>query len=153
MREMGNWREYQIKRLANDWESAIDYLQLTLEEYRADGDLTFFLKELRVFIASQGGVSELSKRTGIDAETLSDALSNEEAPLFDILNTILNAFGCQLPTQDKVDANFSIKTVISSANPLKHPSLPRLIDLIHPAQRTQRTAYGLTSNRVVTFSD
>ena len=61
MREMGNWREYQIKRLADDREAAIDYLQLTLEEYRADGDWSFFLKELRVFIESQGGVSELSK--------------------------------------------------------------------------------------------
>ena len=62
MREMGNWREYQISRFANDPEEAINYLQLTLEEYLADGDLPFFLKELRVFIASQGGFSELSKR-------------------------------------------------------------------------------------------
>ena len=149
MREMGNWREYQIRRLANDREAAIDYLQLTLEEYRVDSDLSFFLKELRVFIASQGGVSELSERTSIDAETLLDALSNADAPLFDILNTILNAFGCRLPTQHKVDA----KTVISSANPLKHTSLSLLIDWIHPAQRTQRAAYRLTSNSVVTFSD
>jgi DNA-binding phage protein len=146
MREMGNWREYQIRRLANDREAAIDYLQLTLEEYLVDGDLSFFLKELRVFIASQGGVSELSKRTSIDAETLLDALSNEDAPLFDILNTILNAFGCQLPTQHKVDANFSIKTAIFSANPLKRTSLPPLIDLIHSAQRTQRAAYRFPQN-------
>ena len=153
MREMGNWREYQIRRLANDPEEAIDYLQLTLEEYVIDGDLPFFLKELRVFIASQGGVSELSKRTSIDAETLLDALSNEDAPLFDILNTILNTFGHQLPTQHKVDENFSIKTVISNANPLKHTSLSLLIDFIHSDQRTQRAAYRLTSNCVVTFSD
>ena len=96
MREMGNWREYQRERLANDREAAINYLQLTVEEYLADGDLTFFLKELRVFIASQGGVSELSKRTGIDAETLSDALSNEDAPLFDMLRTLLNSLECRL---------------------------------------------------------
>ncbi len=68
MREMGNWREYQIERLASDREAAIDYLQLTLEEYQADGDLSFFLKGLRTFVQSQGGVSELAKRTGIDAE-------------------------------------------------------------------------------------
>jgi DNA-binding phage protein len=91
MREMGNWREYQIRRLANDREAAIDYLQLTLEEYLVDGDLSFFLKELRVFIASQGGVSELSKRTGIDTETLSNMLSNEDAPLLDTFQTLLNA--------------------------------------------------------------
>ena len=53
MREMGNWREYQIERLANDQEAAIDYLQLTLEEYLVDGDLPFFLKGLQTFVESQ----------------------------------------------------------------------------------------------------
>ena len=110
MREMGNWREYQIRRLADDPEAAINYLQLTLEEYHADGDLPFFLKELRVFIESQGGVSELSKRTGIDAETLSDALSNEDAPRLDMLSTILKSFECQLPVEHKADANVNIET-------------------------------------------
>ena len=47
---MGNWREYQIERLANDQEAAIDYLQLTLDEYLVDGDLHFFLKGLQTFI-------------------------------------------------------------------------------------------------------
>ena len=89
MREMGNWREYQKERLANDQEAAIDYLQLTLEEYLADRDLPFFLKGLRTFIGSQGGVSELSKRTGIEPEILLDVLSNEDAPRLDILNTNL----------------------------------------------------------------
>ena len=91
MREMGNWREYQMRRFANDPEEAIDYLQLTLEEYLADGDLTFFLKELRFFIESQGGVSELSERTGIDTETLSNMLSDEDAPRLDTLQTLLKA--------------------------------------------------------------
>ena len=113
MREMGNWREYQIRRLANDPEAAIDYLQLTLEEYLADGDLTFFLKELRVFIASQGGVVEIGKRIGIDTKILLDALSNEDAPRLDILNTILNAFECQLPVQHRADTNLS-KRVLSN---------------------------------------
>ena len=140
MREMGNWREYQIRRLANDPEAAIDYLQLTLEEYLADGDLPFFLKELRVFAASQGGVSEISERIGIDAETLSDALFNEDAPRLDLLNTILNTFKDQLPAQHKADANVSIKTAILNANPPKRTSLPRLIELIYTAQRAQKAA-------------
>ena len=63
MRKMGNWREYQIERLANDREAALDYLQLTLEEYLIDSDLPFFLKGLQTFVESQGGVSEFSKRT------------------------------------------------------------------------------------------
>ena len=113
MREMGNWREYQKQRLANDREAAIDYLQLTVEEYLADGDLPFFLKGLQTFIESQGGVSELSKRTSIEPEILLDALSNEDAPRLDILNTILNTFGCQGPIESKADAKVSIKTAIN----------------------------------------
>ena len=142
MREMGNWNEYFIGYLAADREAAIDYLQLTLEEYHADDDLSFFLKGLRTFVESQGGVSELSKRTSIDAQTLSDALFNEDAPRLDILNTILNIFGCQLLAQHKPDANASIKTAILNANPPKRTSLPRLIELIHTAQRAQKAACG-----------
>ena len=115
MRKMGNWREYQKERLANDWEAAIDYLQLTVEEYLADGDLPFFLKGLRTFIESQGGVSELSKRTNIEPEILLDALSNEDTPRLDILNTVLNAFGCQLSIESKAGAKVSIEPAIVRA--------------------------------------
>ena len=123
MRKMGNWREYFIERLASDREAAIDYLQLTLEEYQVDGDLPFFLKGLRTFIESQGGVSELSKRTGIDAETLLDALSTEDVPRLDILSTIVNALECQLSAEHKADANVSIKTAIFSTNPPKRTAI------------------------------
>ena len=101
MREMGNWREYQIRRLANDQEAAIGYLQLTLEEYLADGDLPFFLKELRVFAASQGGVDEICKRIGIDTETLLNMFSNEDGTqLLDTFSSLLNAFKHRLVIED-----------------------------------------------------
>ena len=100
---MGNWREYFIERLANDREAAIDYLQLTLEEYQVDGDLPFFLKGLRTFVESQGGVPELSKRTCIDAETLLDASR------LDMLRTILNAIECQLSVKPLVGAKANLK--------------------------------------------
>lgn len=91
MREMGNWREYQIRKLANDQEAAIAYLQLTLEEYQVDRDLPFFLKELRTFVESQGGVAEICKRIDIDTETLLNMLSNEDATrLLDTFRTLLN---------------------------------------------------------------
>lgn len=93
---MGNWNEYFIGYLAADQEAAIDYLQLTLEEYLADGDLPFFLKGIRTFVESQGGISELAKRTGIDTETLLNMLSNEDAPRLDTFQTLLNALKCCL---------------------------------------------------------
>ena len=101
MREMGNWREYQLRRLADDLESAIDFLELTLEEYRADSDLPFFLKELQVFIASQGGVVEICKRTDIDTETLLNMLSNQDATrLLDTFSSLLNTLKHRLVIED-----------------------------------------------------
>ena len=79
MREMGNWNEYFTEYLATDREAAIDYLQLTLEEYLADDDLPFFLKSLRTFVESQGGISELSEQICVDTETLLNMFSNEDA--------------------------------------------------------------------------
>ena len=91
MRKMGNWNEYFIGYLAADREAAIDYFQLTLEEYLADDDLPFLLKGLRTFIASQGGVDEICKRTGMDTETLLDILSDEDATqLLDTFSSLLN---------------------------------------------------------------
>ena len=102
MREMGNWNEYFIGYLAADREAAIDYLQLTLEEYLADGDLPFFLKGFRTFVESQGGVSELSKRTGIDTKTLLNMFSNEDTTrLLDTFNSLLKALKSRLVIEDR----------------------------------------------------
>lgn len=53
MRKMGSWRAYRIEWLAKDHDEAMGFLRFTVKEFLADGDLTFFLQELRVFIASQ----------------------------------------------------------------------------------------------------
>ena len=114
MREMGNWREYQIERLANDREAAIDYLQLTLEEYLVDGDLPFFLKGLQTFVESQGGVSEFAKHTSIEPEIFLEALSGPNAPLLDMLRNILNVLECRLSIEPQVDANTNLEIATDS---------------------------------------
>lgn len=110
MRKMGNWREYFIESLTNDREAAIDYLQLTLTEYQVDGDLHFFLKGLRTFVESQGGISILGKRTGIESQELLDALCGEEAPRLDLFRTILNALEYQLSVSPITDIRTNLKT-------------------------------------------
>ena len=114
MGEMGNWREYQIERLANDRGAAIDYLQLTVEEYFADGDLSFFLKGLQTFVESQGGVSELSKRTGINPDVLLHELDSEEGPRLDMLRTILSALECRLSIEPRGRANTHLEITTDS---------------------------------------
>ena len=114
MREMGNWREYQKERLTKDREAAIDYLQLTLDEYLADGDLPFFLKGLRTFVELQGGVPELSKRTSIKPEIFLEVLPNEKAPRLDMLGTILKALECRLSIEPQACVNTSLETTTDS---------------------------------------
>jgi DNA-binding phage protein len=96
MRKLRTWREYVIEQLAANWDEALDYIQFAMEEYQVDGDTAVFLLSLRTFIESQGGVAELSKKTGVDREVLSKMLSSEEAPRLDMLVTILTALGCKL---------------------------------------------------------
>ena len=70
MREYRTWREFLKEELANP-EAAIDYLQVSLEEYQVAGDTSFFLQEVQTVIEAQGGVEEIAKRTAMAPETLS----------------------------------------------------------------------------------
>jgi DNA-binding phage protein len=93
---MRTWRAYLTERFAADQEAAIRYLKFSLEEYQVDGDTPLLLLALRTVVESQGGISVLAKKTGIDPESLSDILSSDEAPRIDTLGTILNALGGRL---------------------------------------------------------
>lgn len=119
MRELRTWREYLIEQLAANWEDAIDYLQVTVEGYQADGDTPLFMLGLRTFVESQGGIAKVAQRASIASESLSKVLSSDEPPRIDTLVTILNAFGWRLsieplkgkkseleiPSREEVDLN------------------------------------------------
>ena len=96
MRKLRTWRAYLIERFAADQEAAIRYLKLSLEEYQVDWDTPLLLLALRTVVESQGGIPALAKKTGIAPESLSDILSNDEAPRIDTLGPILNALGSRL---------------------------------------------------------
>ena len=63
MREMGDWRKYLMEQLA-DPENAINYLDVSLEEYQVDGDTDFFLMGLRNVVEAQGGFLLLLSKSG-----------------------------------------------------------------------------------------
>ena len=96
MKELKTWREYLIKQLTENRSEAIDYIQFALEEYQIDSDIAVFLLSLRTFVESQGGISELAKRTHMSPDALQKILSSDKAPHIDTLGNILNALGCQL---------------------------------------------------------
>ena len=110
MREMGNWREYLMEQLA-DPENAINYLDVSLEEYQMDCDTDFFLMGLQNVVEAQGGVSTFAERIGLEQETLFELLSNGAAPRIDTFNTIVKALGGRLSIKPREDAKptYSIK--------------------------------------------
>ena len=99
MTEYQTWHEYLIERLAADREKMISYLDVALEEYQEDGDTSFFLLGLQNVIEARGGIAEVAKQTGIEAQLLSDILASDEAPRIDIFNIILRGLGCQMSIQ------------------------------------------------------
>ena len=98
MREYRTLRDFQMEQLA-DWEAAIDYLDVTLEEYQDDEDTSFFLREIQTVVEAQGGISEVAKQAGLEAQCLSDMLASDEAPRLNMLITLLTALGCRLSIQ------------------------------------------------------
>lgn len=104
MREMGNWREYLMEQLAKP-ENAMNYLDVSLEEYQVDGDTSFFLLGLQNVVEAHGGVPTFAEQIGIEQETLLELLSSDAAPRIDTLNTIFKAFGCRLSIKPREDVS------------------------------------------------
>lgn len=115
MRAYRAWEEILTERFTSDWEEAIGYLDVALEEYQEDGDAPFFLLGLQNVIEARGGVSEVAKKIGIAPQCLSDVLSSEEAPRLDTLNTILQGLGCRLSIQPLKDTDSSADKDYSAA--------------------------------------
>ena len=105
MRKYRTWEEILMERFTSDWEEAIGYLNVALEEYQEDGDTPFFLLGLQNVIEARGGVSEVAKKIGIAPQVLLDVLSSEKVPRLDTLNTILQGLGCRLSIQPLKDAS------------------------------------------------
>ena len=95
MRKYRTWHEILMEQLS-DRDDAIDYLQVTLEEYQVDGDTSFFLSEIRTVIEAQGGVSKFAEKINIEPQVLSDMLTSKVAPRLDTFSTILQTLGCRL---------------------------------------------------------
>lgn len=98
MKEYRTLRDFQMEQLA-DPAAAINYLQVTLEEYQVDRDMPFFLHEIRTVLEAQGGIAKLAKRTNIEPAVLSEMLTSDAAPRLDMFSAILTALGCRLSIQ------------------------------------------------------
>ena len=110
VKQTTNFRDDLLKDLT-DTEFAMYYIEVALADYKKDGNTESIWIALCDVVEAQAAVSELSKKTGIDAETLLDVLSKEDVPRIDMLSTILKSFECQLSFEHKADANVNIENV------------------------------------------
>ena len=123
MRKYRTWHEILMEQLS-DRDDAIDYLQVTLEEYQVDGDTSFFLSEIRTVVEAQGGVSKLAEKIDVEPQVLSDMLTSKVAPRLDMFITILQALGCRLSIESLSDTSCS-----SHCANEEHPVTPsRVVD-------------------------
>ena len=111
MRELRTWTEYLIERFATDKEEAINFLHAVMEEYQIYGNPAAVVGALHTVAVSQGGISELAKKTGIEPQVLLELLSGDEPPRLDMLRTILNAFGCRLSIEPVAATDHSLKNI------------------------------------------
>ena len=119
MRKLRTLQEFLKERLA-DTEKAIDYLDVSLEEYQIDGDTPFFLKGISTVIEAQGGVEVLAKQTQIEAETLLKVISSENAPRLDTFINIITALGGRLSIVPLEDADPDVEVATED-----YPVAPR----------------------------
>ena len=98
---MATSRDYQvslIERLADPIEAAA-YLDAALE----DGDRAVFLLAIRNVIQAFGGLTQISRRTGLNRENLYRVLSEQGNPELNSLEKLLKALGLRLAVE--VDQN------------------------------------------------
>ena len=96
-------RDYQvslIERLADPIEAAA-YLDAALE----DGDRAVFLLAIRNVIQAFGGMTQISRRTGLNRENLYRVLSEQGNTELNSLEKLLKALGLRLAVE--VDQNMN----------------------------------------------
>lgn len=80
-------------------EMAKSYLEVALEEYELDGDLSFFLEALRNVAEAQGGMTQLASKTGLNRQNLYRVLSDNGNPELRTISIILQVIGYRLSIQ------------------------------------------------------
>lgn len=85
--------------LTNPREAA-EYLAITLDDYEKDGDLDVFLVALRRIIEVKGGITALSRETGLNRQNLHRILNNQVNPKFSTLKIILSYLGFKLTLKE-----------------------------------------------------
>lgn len=110
-----------IEALKNP-EIACTFLIKSLQKFADEGVAITFLNALRKITKAQGGMTALSRRTGINRQNLYRTFANTGNPKFKSLGTILRGLGYQLtiepiPQDERIKQNIdsTIEKIIANA--------------------------------------
>jgi len=88
--------EFLIDSLRKNPKEAELYLQAALEEYQTDNNTEALLLAMRNVTEARGGMSQLSKQTKLNRESLYKTLSSRGNPKLQTFGALLNALGFRL---------------------------------------------------------
>ena len=97
-KKLRNHDEVVFEQMLNP-EMAKAYLDVALEEYEQDGDITFFLEALRNVVEAREGMTRLAEKTGLNRQNLYRVLSPEGNPELRTISLILHHLGYRLSVQ------------------------------------------------------
>lgn len=87
------WRDIVIEDFKNNPKEAEAYLELSLKEFEKDGDVRLLLKALRTVAEARGGLSKISRDTGLSRQSLYKIFSEDGNPTLCTMLIILHALG------------------------------------------------------------
>jgi probable addiction module antidote protein len=88
-----------VAELSEDPEYAQIYLQTALEDIYEEGGIAAFLIALRRVVEARGGISEISRKSGLSRQQLYKTLSENGNPTLTTLTEITRAAGVRLIPQ------------------------------------------------------
>jgi probable addiction module antidote protein len=91
----GSYEEWLIESLRNKEEAAL-FLQVAFEEFQKNNDTEALLLSLRHVAEAQGGITQLSRKTHLNRESLYKTLSKRGNPKLQTVGMLLKGLGFQL---------------------------------------------------------
>lgn len=86
-----------------------------IRAYRTSNGRNLLPIGLQNVVEARGGVAEVAKQAGMEAQCLSDMLASDKAPRVDTFNTILRVLGCRLSIQPLECANSNLEHAAEDA--------------------------------------
>ena len=97
---MRNYRDFLIEGLS-DFEEALSYLQVSLEEYQKDGYGDVLYLAYETAIKAQGGVQKFARKTHSNPQDVANALSNKDEALIANIIAQLPTTQCEISETEK----------------------------------------------------